>query len=103
MAQRVKVAMSKRTVQQQLQGTSMHGLDMLKRLSVGIQKQYITASERRKDFHHLLHLRPKAGQHLNRWRRAAQYLEAGVKFKKRDYDKLVPRTLLDIRFQEPHS
>jgi hypothetical protein len=73
---------------------------MLKRLSVGIQKQYITASERRKDFHHLLRLRPKAGQHLNCWRQAAQYLEAGVKFKKRDYDKLVPHTLRDIRFHK---
>jgi len=40
----------------------------------------------------------QAGQQLNRWRRAAQYLEAGVKFKKRDYDKLYPHTLLDIRF-----
>ncbi|TVU16334.1 hypothetical protein EJB05_39892, partial [Eragrostis curvula] len=38
------------------------------------------------------------GQQLNRWRRAAQYLEAGVKFKKREHDKLHPHSLLDILF-----
>ncbi|CAO2043971.1 unnamed protein product [Urochloa humidicola] len=37
-------------------------------------------------------------QQLNRWRRVAQYLEAGVKFKKREYDKLDPHSLLDIQF-----
>lgn len=37
-------------------------------------------------------------QQLNRWRRAAQYIEAGVKFKRRLYDKADPHSLLDIRF-----
>jgi hypothetical protein len=37
-------------------------------------------------------------QSLNRWRRAAQYLEAGVRFKKREYDNLKPHSLLDIKF-----
>ncbi|KAL6651921.1 hypothetical protein ACP70R_010846 [Stipagrostis hirtigluma subsp. patula] len=40
----------------------------------------------------------QTGQQLNRWRRAAQYLEAGVKFKKREYDNLDPHSLLDVRF-----
>jgi hypothetical protein len=40
----------------------------------------------------------EAGQQLNRWRRAAQYLEAGVQFRKRDFDKLDPHSLLDVRF-----
>ncbi|WVZ87425.1 hypothetical protein U9M48_034061 [Paspalum notatum var. saurae] len=38
-------------------------------------------------------------QHLNRWRRAAQYLEAGVKFVKMKYDKVEPHSLLDIQFK----
>jgi hypothetical protein len=45
--------------------------------------------------HHL-----QTGQELNRWRRVAQYLEAGVKFKKREYDKLDPHSLLDVRFRD---
>ncbi|RLM74460.1 hypothetical protein C2845_PM15G23350 [Panicum miliaceum] len=40
------------------------------------------------------------GQHLNRWRRAAQYLEAGVKFKKHLPYKLHPHSLLDIKFSD---
>ncbi|BAS91320.1 Os04g0647425, partial [Oryza sativa Japonica Group] len=40
----------------------------------------------------------QGGDQLNRWRRAAQYLEAGIKFKKREYDKLKPHSLLDIWF-----
>ncbi|TVU16354.1 hypothetical protein EJB05_39913, partial [Eragrostis curvula] len=40
----------------------------------------------------------ESGNHLNRWRRAAQYLEAGIRFKKREYDKLDPHSLLDVRF-----
>ncbi|KAM3371119.1 hypothetical protein ACQJBY_018473 [Aegilops geniculata] len=40
----------------------------------------------------------QGSQQLNRWRRAAQYLEAGIKFKKRKYDKLDPHSLLDIHF-----
>lgn len=39
-------------------------------------------------------------QKLNRWRRAAQYLEAGVKFKKREQDKLNSHSLLDIKFSK---
>ncbi|CAM0901988.1 unnamed protein product [Alopecurus aequalis] len=39
-------------------------------------------------------------QQLNRWRRVAQYLEAGVKFKKREHDKLNPHSLLDIKFSK---
>jgi hypothetical protein len=39
-------------------------------------------------------------QQLNRWRRAAQYLEAGVKFKKREHDKLNPHSQLDIKFSK---
>ncbi|CAL5070376.1 unnamed protein product [Urochloa decumbens] len=40
----------------------------------------------------------ESGQQLNRWRRVAQYLQAGVKFKKREYDNLDPHSLLDIKF-----
>ncbi|XP_051212073.2 UPF0481 protein At3g47200-like [Lolium perenne] len=40
----------------------------------------------------------QGGQYLNRWRRAEQYLEAGVNFKKRKYDKVNPHSLLDIQF-----
>lgn len=40
----------------------------------------------------------QVGNQLNRWRRAAQYIEAGVKFKKREYDIFNPHSLLDIRF-----
>lgn len=39
-----------------------------------------------------------ADQELNRWRRAAQYIEAGVRFKKREYDDMDPHSLLDIKF-----
>lgn len=40
----------------------------------------------------------QSGQELNRWRRVAQYIEAGVKFKKREYDNMNPHSLLDIKF-----
>ncbi|KAF7019097.1 hypothetical protein CFC21_032309 [Triticum aestivum] len=40
----------------------------------------------------------QGGQQLNRWRRAAQCLEAGIKFKKQELDKLHPHSLLDIKF-----
>ncbi|KAG0527769.1 hypothetical protein BDA96_06G262200 [Sorghum bicolor] len=40
----------------------------------------------------------QSGEQLNRWRRVAQYLEAGIKFKKREYDKHDPHSLLDIQF-----
>ncbi|KAJ1273140.1 hypothetical protein BS78_06G257600 [Paspalum vaginatum] len=39
------------------------------------------------------------GQHLNRWRRAIQYSEAGVKFMKMEQDKVDPHSLLDIHFK----
>lgn len=42
----------------------------------------------------------QAGQELQRWRRAAQYIEAGVKFKKREHDILDPHSLLDIKFSK---
>lgn len=48
--------------------------------------------------HHVVDL-PQCGDQLNRWRRAAQYLEAGIKFNKREYDRLDPHSLLDIRFR----
>ncbi|CAL4976077.1 unnamed protein product [Urochloa decumbens] len=35
---------------------------------------------------------------LNRWRRAVQYHEAGIKFNKKEYDKNKSHSLLDIRF-----
>ncbi|CAM0145636.1 unnamed protein product [Urochloa decumbens] len=35
---------------------------------------------------------------LNRWRRAVQYHEAGIRFNKKEYDKNKPHSLLDIRF-----
>lgn len=41
---------------------------------------------------------PSPGHELNRWRRVAQYKEAGIKFKKREYDNLDPHSLLDIKF-----
>ncbi|XP_024311859.1 UPF0481 protein At3g47200-like [Brachypodium distachyon] len=41
----------------------------------------------------------QTGEELNRWRRAAQYLEAGVKFKRREYDRLEPHSLLDVKFR----
>ncbi|KAI5010227.1 hypothetical protein ZWY2020_012364 [Hordeum vulgare] len=40
----------------------------------------------------------QANHQLNRWRRAAQYIEAGVKFKRRGYGNDDPHSLLDIRF-----
>jgi hypothetical protein len=40
----------------------------------------------------------QTGEQLHRWRRATQYVEAGIKFKKRDYDKLDPHSMLDIKF-----
>ena len=40
----------------------------------------------------------ESGMQLNRWRRVAQYMEAGIKFKKRDYDALHPHCLLDVKF-----
>ncbi|XP_066350588.1 UPF0481 protein At3g47200-like isoform X1 [Miscanthus floridulus] len=40
----------------------------------------------------------QGGQALNRWRRTSQYLEAGVKFKKRYYDNFNPHSLLDVKF-----
>jgi hypothetical protein len=40
----------------------------------------------------------QSGEQLNRWQRVAQYLEAGIKFKKREYDKHDPHSLLDIQF-----
>lgn len=40
----------------------------------------------------------QSGQELNRWRRATQYIEAGVKFMRREYDNLDPHSLLDIKF-----
>jgi hypothetical protein len=39
-----------------------------------------------------------AGEQLNRWRRASQYLESGVKFKKREYSRTEPHSLLDVKF-----
>lgn len=44
--------------------------------------------------------RLQAETQLLRWRRAAQYLEAGVKFKKREYSELEPHSLLDIKFSQ---
>ncbi|XP_015691931.1 UPF0481 protein At3g47200-like [Oryza brachyantha] len=38
------------------------------------------------------------GHQLNRWRRTAQYLEAGAKFMKRKNEKSQPHSLLDIKF-----
>nr|CAD1834930.1 unnamed protein product [Ananas comosus var. bracteatus] len=38
------------------------------------------------------------GLHLRRWRRAVHYHEAGVKFKRKEFDKHNPHSLLDIRF-----
>lgn len=35
---------------------------------------------------------------LNRWRRAVQYIEAGVHFQKREFDHLNPHSLLDVKF-----
>lgn len=40
----------------------------------------------------------QSGQELNRWRQAAQYVEAGVNFMRREYDNLDPHSLLDIKF-----
>jgi hypothetical protein len=37
-------------------------------------------------------------QKLNRWRRAVDYQEAGMQFKKREFDDNNPHSLLDIRF-----
>ncbi|CAL5025116.1 unnamed protein product [Urochloa decumbens] len=39
------------------------------------------------------------GMQLNRWRRAVQYIEAGVKFQKREFDCDDPHSLLDIKFK----
>ena len=36
---------------------------------------------------------------LNRWRGAVQYVEAGVKFQKREFNCDDPHSLLDIKFK----
>ncbi|CAO2036748.1 unnamed protein product [Urochloa humidicola] len=54
-------------------------------------------NEHNSSSHHELNL-SQGGNQLNRWRRAAQYIEAGVKFKKREYDIFNPHSLLDIMF-----
>uniref|UniRef100_A0ACD5W5R5 Uncharacterized protein n=2 Tax=Avena sativa TaxID=4498 RepID=A0ACD5W5R5_AVESA len=38
-------------------------------------------------------------QKFNRWRRAVDYHEAGMQFKKREFDEAKPHSLLDIRFR----
>jgi hypothetical protein len=54
-------------------------------------------SEQRSSLNEEAHYQ-QSGQQLNRWRRAAQYLEAGVKFAKRKFDKADPHSLLAIKF-----
>jgi hypothetical protein len=53
-------------------------------------------SEHDSSFHH--ELDQSHGNQLNRWRRAAQYIEAGIKFNKREYDTSNPHSLLDIKY-----
>lgn len=48
-------------------------------------------------FHELNLLNPV--QKFNRWRRAVDYHEAGMRFKKREFDEDNPHSLLDIRFR----
>uniref|UniRef100_A0A0E0HAS9 Uncharacterized protein n=1 Tax=Oryza nivara TaxID=4536 RepID=A0A0E0HAS9_ORYNI len=62
----------------------------------------ITEANRPVDFYHLLHLcrmylKP---EHVHRWRRAVDYHEAGIEFKKRDFHEEDPHSLLDIRFRK---
>lgn len=49
-------------------------------------------SEQRSSLNEEAHYQ-QSGQQLNRWRRAAQYLEAGVKFAKRKFDKADPHSV----------
>lgn len=42
----------------------------------------------------------EAGKFRNRWRQAVQYHQAGVHFKRRDYDGQSRHSLLDIRFMD---
>lgn len=39
-------------------------------------------------------------EHVHRWRRAVDYHEAGIEFKKRDFHEEDPHSLLDIRFRK---
>ncbi|XP_006655074.2 UPF0481 protein At3g47200-like [Oryza brachyantha] len=49
-------------------------------------------------FHELNEL--KSPININRWRRAVDYHEAGIEFKKREFDEDDPHSLLDIRFRK---
>uniref|UniRef100_A0A8I6Y1H4 Uncharacterized protein n=1 Tax=Hordeum vulgare subsp. vulgare TaxID=112509 RepID=A0A8I6Y1H4_HORVV len=69
-----------------------------KYLELNIQK-YATVARKfdgQKEFDHLLH----SCETLNRWRRAEQYHEAGIKFKSKEHNKNNPPSLLDITFDK---
>lgn len=49
-------------------------------------------------FNHTSSVHLKDDKQLNRWRRAVQYHEAGVQFKRREHSKHAPHSLLDVSF-----
>lgn len=49
-------------------------------------------------FNHTSSVHLKDDKLLNRWRRAVQYHEAGVQFKRREHSKHAPHSLLDVSF-----
>ncbi|XP_051212756.1 UPF0481 protein At3g47200-like [Lolium perenne] len=63
-----------------------------------ISRKIFTFGQEQNKFHELNCL--NSVQPVNRWRRAVDYHEAGMQFKKREFDEDNPHSLLDIRFRK---
>ncbi|XBJ22877.1 hypothetical protein VPH35_001182 [Triticum aestivum] len=63
-----------------------------------VSRKIFTCGEEQNMFHELNLL--NSMQQANRWRRAVEYHEAGMQFKKREFDENNPHSLLDIRFRK---
>uniref|UniRef100_A0ACD5TWV0 Uncharacterized protein n=1 Tax=Avena sativa TaxID=4498 RepID=A0ACD5TWV0_AVESA len=61
-----------------------------------VSRKIFTFGQEQNRFHELNWL--NSMQQANRWRRAVEYHEAGMQFKKREFDEDNPHSLLDIRF-----
>lgn len=66
---------------------------------LGFSTKYIQHGHRKKEQEHSHnHLNSDVGGKLSSWRRAVQYHEVGIEFKKRELNEQSPHSLLDIRF-----
>lgn len=74
-------------------GNNFFGVFCRKYLKVGNQQQEYH-QDRVNNQNHKLH----GKKQLLRWRRAEQYHDAGIEFKKRDFSKSRPHSLVDIEF-----